>query len=116
MIRFKSYIEELYTIGHTRSYDAGANRAKNNKKMRDAGTDNGWLTKDDTISTKLKGGVAFEKPEQAKIGAQDMVKAFPGKHYSVYKLKGKFNNKTVKPTKHGIHVLKRNTEIIGKHQ
>ena len=49
----KSYIEELYTIGHTRSYDAGANRAKNNKKMRDAGTDNGWLTKDDTIKRNL---------------------------------------------------------------
>ena len=32
MKNFKTYISELYTIGHTRFYDANANRAKNNLK------------------------------------------------------------------------------------
>jgi len=115
MVSFKTYIQELYTIGHTRSYDATFNRAKRNAEIvKKDPKGKAMMGPLDTVHTKMKGGAAYQTVDHAKKAAGEMAKSFPGKNYSVYKLKGEFNKNTVKPTKHGYHELNKNTEISHK--
>jgi len=114
MKSFKTYISELYTIGHTRSYDAIANRAKQNVKH--GSTD----PKDKRFGTKLggqkgeHGGAAYKTPEDATKGAKALKKEFPGRKYSVYKMKGDFDKDTYHSNKTGMNHVKKDTEITHK--
>ena len=114
MINFKRYIKELYTIGHTKSYDAAANRRKRNVQSGSKDPD------DHRFGTKLgssrgdHGGSAFKTVDDAIKGAKDLKKDFPGKKYSVYKMKGNFNKDTYHSTKTGHNHLKRDAEITHK--
>jgi len=114
MQSFKQYISEFYTIGHTRFYDANANRAKEN--LKGGSTD----PMDKKFGTKLgaskgqHGGVAFKNTEDATKGAHGLKKEFPGYKYSVYKLKGDFDKDTYYSKKTGMNHVKRNTEISHK--
>ena len=113
MIKFKEYIKELYTIGHTRSYDASINRAK--KNVKDGITD--------PMSRKHyklgrqdgdHGGAAYKTTADATKGAHLLKKDFPGRKYSVYKMKGDFNKDTYYSKETGMNHVKRDTEITGK--
>lgn len=114
MKSFKTYISELYTIGHTRSYDAAANRAKQNVKH--GSTD----PNDKRFGTKLggqkgeHGGAAYKTPEDAIKGAKALKKEFPGRKYSVYKMKGDFDKDTYHSNKTGMNHVKKDTEITHK--
>jgi len=114
MIKFKEYIKELYTIGHTRSYDAGANRSKEN--LKHGSTD----PQDKRFGTKIgaskgeHGGAAYKTPQHAAKGAKQLKKDFPGRKYSVYKMKGDFNKDTYHSKKTGLNHIKRDTEITHK--
>tara|TARA_R110000744_G_scaffold98061_1_gene189414 strand:- start:3015 stop:3386 length:372 start_codon:yes stop_codon:yes gene_type:complete len=111
---FKHFVSELYTIGHTRSYDAGANRAKQNVKH--GSTD----PQDKRFGTKIggskdgHGGAAYKTPEDATKGAHKLKKDFPGRKYSVYKMKGDFDKDTYHSKKTGMNHIKRDTEITHK--
>jgi hypothetical protein len=113
MKNFKTYISELYTIGHTRFYDANANRMAFNRK-------HGHPEKLSTIPHKLgrqdgdHGGAAYRTTADATKGAHTLKKEFPGRKYSVYKLKGDFDKDTYHSKETGMNHLKRNTEITGK--
>lgn len=114
MNSFKHFVSELYTIGHTRSYDAGANRAKQNVKH--GSTD----PQDKRFGTKIggskdgHGGAAYKTPEDATKGAKALKKEFPGRKYSVYKMKGNFDKDTYHSKKTGMNHIKRDTEITHK--
>jgi hypothetical protein len=104
MKSFKTFLNELYTIGHTRSYDAGANRSKEN--LKHGSTD----PQDKRFGTKI----GASKGEDATKGAKDLKKDFPGRKYSVYKMKGNFNKDTYQSKKTGMNHIKRDTEITHK--
>ena len=113
MIKFKEYIKELYTIGHTRSYDASINRAK--KNVKDGITD--------PMSRKHyklgrqdgdHGGAAYKTTADATKGAHLLKKDFPGRKYSVYKMKGDFNKDTYYSKETGMNHVKRDTVVTHK--
>lgn len=114
MLTFKQYLEEMYTIGHTRSYDAGANRRKRNVQYGSKEPD------DHKFGTKIgsskgeHGGAAFKTVDDARKGAKDLKKDFPGRKYSIYKMKGDFDKDTYHSKKTGYNHLKRDTEITHK--
>ena len=108
MLSVKQYIEELYTIGHTRSYDASANRAKRNVEHGSKDP------LDHKFGVKSAGGVAFKTVKDARKGAKDMKKDFPGRKYSIYKMKGEFGKDTHHDKETGYHAVKKDTEITHK--
>ena len=114
MKSFKTFLNELYTIGHTRSYDAGANRSKEN--LKHGSTD----PQDKRFGTKIgaskgeHGGAAYKTTKDATKGAKDLKKDFPGRKYSIYKMKGNFNKDTYQSKKTGMNHIKRDTEITHK--
>ena len=85
MLKFNQYIKELYTIGHTRSYDATANRIQRNKEAG-APSEITHPTLGHNL-VKSKGGAAYKTVSDAEKGAKDLKKDFPGRNYSVYKMK-----------------------------
>jgi hypothetical protein len=107
-------MQELFTIGHTRSYDAAANRAKQNLKHGSKDP------MDKRFGTKVggrkgaHGGVAYKTAADAAKGAKELKKDFPGRKYSVYKMKGDFNKDTYHSKKTGMNHIKRDTEITRK--
>jgi len=114
MKSFKTYISELYTIGHTRSYDAGANRAKSNLKHGSKDPLDKMYGQKGGSSKGQYGGAAFKTVKSATQGAKELKKDFPGRKYSVYKMKGDFDKDTYHSKKTGMNHIKRDTEITGK--
>jgi hypothetical protein len=113
MKSFKTYISELYTIGHTRWYDANAKRVKQNVKDRvpELKSRKQWKT---GRQDGDHGGAAYKTTADATKGAHIMKKEFPGRKYSVYKLKGDFDKDTYHSKETGMNHVKRDTEITGK--
>jgi hypothetical protein len=113
MKSFKQYLKELYTIGHTRSYDASKNRIQRNKE---AGA-TGYY---DTTHVKIgkskgePGGAAYKTVSDAEEGARDLKKDFPGRNYSVYKMNGDFHKDTYYNKDTRMHHIKKDTEILHK--
>ena len=115
MKSFKRYISELYTIGHTRSYDVGLERTKRNKedghpdpmstKFHKVGRDRG---------EDFPGGAAYKTTKDAISGAHELKKYHPGYRYSVYKMKGDFDKHAYHNKETGMHHIKRDTEITHK--
>ena len=113
MKSFKTYISELYTIGHTRSYDASINRAKENVKTGhpELKSRKHWKT---GRQDGDHGGAAYKTTADATKGAHIMKKDFPGRKYSVYKMKGDFNKDTYHSKETGMNHVKKDLEITGK--
>lgn len=113
-MRFKQFVKELYTIGHTRSYDASANRAKSNLKHGSKDPLDKMYGQKVGSSKGQYGGAAFKTVKSATQGAKELKKDFPGRKYSVYKMKGDFDKDTYYSSKTGGHHIKRDTEITHK--
>lgn len=113
MKSFKRYISELYTIGHTRWYDANAKRVKQNvkDKVPELKSRKQWKT---GRQDGDHGGAAYKTTADATKGAHIMKKDFPHRKYSVYKMKGDFNKDTYYSKETGMNHVKRDTEITGK--
>lgn len=112
MYTFKKYIKELYTIGHTRSYDATKNRIERNKEAG-APPEVSHPTLGHNL-VKSKGGAAYKTVSDAEKGAKDLKKDFPGRNYSVYKMKGDFHKDTYHDKKTGMNHIKKDTVITHK--
>ena len=113
MKSFKRYISELYTIGHTRLYDASINRAKQNEKdgCPELKSRKHWKT---GRQDGDHGGAAYKTTADATKGANILKKYSPGSKFSVYKMKGDFNKDTYYSKETGMNHVKRDTEITGK--
>jgi len=113
MLTFREYLKELYTIGHTRTYDATKNRIQRNKEA-------GATAYHDTTHLKTgksrgePGGAAFKTVSDAEKGARELKKDFPGRNYSVYKMKGDFHKDTYHNKNTGMNHIKKDTEILHK--
>ena len=113
MKSFKRYIKELYTIGHTRSYDVGLERSKQNKEYGHPDPRSHKLHKIGRDEDS-PGGAAYKTTKDAISGAHELKKYHPGYRYSVYKMKGDFDKHAYHNKETGMHHIKRDTEITHK--